>query len=84
MLFNQSATSVAASISYVYPTTVAHFKALDYGPSDFDHRSVSSVSYVYVLPTVLAESPASLRYVINGWDATGLFQFHSGDPLIQI
>jgi hypothetical protein len=84
MPFNAAATSIGAGNSYVYPITVANFKALDHGPSDFDHRSVSTVSYVYTVPKFLANAPSSVRFVVNGWATTGLFQFHSGDPLTAI
>ncbi len=84
MPFNAAATSIGAGNSYVYPITVANFKALDHGPSDFDHRNVSTVSYVYTVPKFLASAPASVRFVVNDWATTGLFQFHSGDPLTAI
>jgi hypothetical protein len=79
--WNQASTSIGNHNSYVYPITVANFKSLDYGPSDFDHRIVSSVSYVYTLPKVLNNAPKAVQYVVNDWGTTGLFQFRSGDPL---
>jgi hypothetical protein len=79
--WNQASTSIGNNNSYVYPIYVPNFKTLDYGPSDFDHRMVSSVSYVYTLPKVLNTAPKAARYVVNDWGTTGLFQFHSGDPL---
>lgn len=81
MVLNNGATSIGAGSSYVYPINVPNFKKLDYGPSDFDHRNVASISYVYDIPHVLGESPAALRYVVNGWETTGLFAYTSGDPL---
>jgi hypothetical protein len=79
--WNQASTSIGNNNSYVYPITVANFKALDYGPSDFDHHYVSSVSYVYTIPKVLSSAPSAVRYILNDWSTTGLIQFHSGDPL---
>jgi carboxypeptidase family protein len=79
--WNQAATSIGAGNSYVYPTTVPHFKSLDYGPADFDHRNVSAISYVYTVPKFLNDAPGVVRYVVNGWGTSGLFQFRSGDPL---
>jgi hypothetical protein len=79
--YNQSSTAIAANNSYVLPIYEPNFKRLDRGPSDFDHRNVASVSFVYLLPKVLKDSPAALRYVANGWQASGLFQTRSGDPL---
>ncbi len=57
-----------------------NFKRLDHGPSDFDHRNVVSISYVYVFPSV-KDAPAAIRFLINGWQTSGLLQFRSGDPL---
>jgi hypothetical protein len=81
MPYNAAATSIGANNSYVYPITVSNFKRLDYGPSDFDHRNVISASYVYTFPKLLDSAPAALRYVVNGWQTTGLVKFSSGDPL---
>jgi len=81
MPWNAAATSIGANNSYVYPITVPNFRALDYGPSDFDHRNVISASYVYTLPKVLDDAPAVMRYIVNGWQTTGLIKFSSGDPL---
>ena len=78
--FNAAATAIAAGNSYVYPIYVPNFKALDYGPSDFDHRNVASISYVYNLPGKNGGSRA-MRLLTNDWLTTGLFQFRSGDPL---
>jgi hypothetical protein len=79
--WNQAATSIGAGNSYVYPTTVPNFKRLDYGPADFDHRNVSAISYVYAIPKFLNDAPVALRYLVNYWETSGLFQFRSGDPL---
>lgn len=81
MPYNAAATSIGAGNSYVYPITVSNFKRLDYGPSDFDHRNVISGSYVYTLPKVLDGASAVARYLVNGWQTTGLVRFSSGDPL---
>jgi hypothetical protein len=79
--YNQSSTAIAASNSYAMPTYEPNFKRLDHGPSDFDHRNVASISFVYVLPKVMQDAPGALRYVVNGWQASGLYQTRSGDPL---
>jgi hypothetical protein len=84
MPFNAAATSIAAGNSYVYPITVPNFKALDYGPADFDHRNIVSMSYVYTIPKLLNEAPMVARYIVNGWETSGLFVFRSGDPLTII
>lgn len=84
MPFNAASTSIASANSYVKPITESGFKSLDYGPSDFDHRNVVSMSYVYALPKIGANLPAVARYLVNSWDTSGLFQFRSGDPLTVI
>lgn len=79
--WNQGATSIGNNNSYVYPITAPNFKKLDYGPADFDHRNVVALSYVYTIPQFLHEAPGVVRYVVNHWSTTGLFQYRSGDPL---
>jgi hypothetical protein len=63
------------------PTYEPNFKRLDHGPSDFNHAHVASISFVYQVPKVMKDSPAAVRYLINGWQASGLLQTRSGDPL---
>ena len=81
MPYNQAATSIGGGNSFVYPITMAHFKALDHGPTEFDHRNVVASSYVYKEPKVMNDAPAALRYLVNGYETTGLVQYRSGDPL---
>jgi hypothetical protein len=81
MPWNQAATSIGNNNSFVYPITAPNFKQLDYGPADFDHRNVTALSYVYVVPNFLNDSPSVVRYILNGWSTSGLFQYRSGDPL---
>ena len=81
MPWNQAATSIGAGNSFVYPITAANFKRLDYGPADFDHRNVTALSYVYAIPKLLNGAPSAVRYVLNNWETSGLFQYRSGDPL---
>jgi hypothetical protein len=56
------------------------YKRLDRGASDFDHRNVISVSYVWSMPK-MKEGPGAVKYILNGWQTTGLIQTRSGDPL---
>ncbi|QHN04964.1 carboxypeptidase regulatory-like domain-containing protein [Granulicella sp. WH15] len=79
--YNQSSTAIASSSSYVFPIYEPNFKRLDHGPSDFDHTHVASISFVYEVPKVLKDAPGAVRYIVNGWQASGLFQTRSGDPL---
>lgn len=81
MPWNQAATSIASNNSYVYPLYVNNYKRLDYGPSDFDHRNVISASWVWSEPKLAQDAPRAARYLANGWQLTGIFQFRSGDPL---
>ena len=81
MPWNQAATSIGGGNSFVYPITVPNFKKLDYGPADFDHRNITSVSYVYDIPNVIPDAPAVLRYIVNGWEPSGIILYRSGDPL---
>jgi hypothetical protein len=79
--YNQSSTAIASGNSYVLPIYEPNFKRLDYGPSDFDHRHVLSVSYVYLIPKLMKGAPSAIRYIINGWQTSGLLQRRTGDPL---
>jgi hypothetical protein len=79
--YNQSSTAIASNNSYALPTYEPNFKRLDHGPSDFNHAHVASISFVYQVPKVMKDSPAAVRYLINGWQASGLLQTRSGDPL---
>ncbi len=81
MPYNQAATSIGGGNSFVYPITAPKFKSLDYGPTEFDHRDVTSASYVYKEPQVMNDAPAALRYLLNGYETTGLVQYRTGDPL---
>jgi hypothetical protein len=81
MPWNQAATSIGGGNSFVYPINVPNYKRLDYGPADFDHRNVVSLSYVYDIPNMIPDAPAVLRYIVNGWEPSGIVQYRSGDPL---
>ena len=81
MPWNQAATSIGNNNSYVYPINAPNFKALDYGPADFNHTNITALSYVYDVPKFLNNGPGVVRYILNGWSTTGLFQYRSGDPL---
>jgi hypothetical protein len=76
--YNQSSTS--GGPNYVLPIYEPNFRRLDDGPSDFDHRNVSSIPYVYNLPR-LGQARRAIREFTNGWQTSGIFQFRSGDPL---
>jgi len=77
---NTGVTSAGPGNSYVLPVYEPNYKRLDHGASDFDHRNVISASYVWRLPK-LHEGPGPVKYILNGWQTTGLIQTRSGDPL---
>ncbi len=78
--YQTPATSAGNGASYVLPIYMPNYKRLDYGPSVFDHRNNLSLSYVWSIPQV-TNAPAALRYVVNGWQSSGIIALHSGDPL---
>jgi hypothetical protein len=78
--WNASATAVVTGQSYVYPTYLPNYKALDRGPTEFDHRNVISASYIFEFPA-LNEGPGAVRYVVNHWSTQGIVAYRSGDPL---
>jgi len=51
----------------------------DYGPSDYDHPQRVVVSYVWDLPRLRGSNPL-LRYVVGGWQWTGIVSAMSGNP----
>ena len=78
--FGSSVTAVVPGSSYVLPIYLPNYKRLDDGPSDYDHRNVLEVSYVWLLPK-FGGGNAFVRYLLNGWQTNGIFLFRSGDPL---
>jgi hypothetical protein len=73
-------TSAGNGAGYVMPYYLPNHKALDYGPSVFDHRNNLSLSYVWQFPKTTS-APFAVREVVNGWQTTGILGIHSGDPL---
>ncbi len=80
MPVNTAVTSAGAGNSYVLPVYDANYKYLDIGPSDFDHRNVFSLSYVWLIPALHSGSRLE-RAVVNGWQTNGILQMRSGGPL---
>ena len=79
--YNQASTSIGSGNSFVLPIYEPNFKRLDHGPSDFDHRNIIAASFVYKLPRMMQDGPSGLRYLVNGWQTSGLLLTRSGDPL---
>jgi hypothetical protein len=78
--FGSSVTAVVPGSSYVIPFYEPDFKRLDHGVSDYDHRNVLTISYVYSFPK-WSGGNGFMRYLVNGWQTNGIFAFRSGDPL---
>lgn len=78
--WNTPVTSAGAGAGYILPMYMTDFKRLDTGPSVFDHRNVTSISYVWVLPQY-KNGPLVLRAIINGWQTAGIATIRSGNPL---
>jgi hypothetical protein len=56
---------------------------MNWGSSEFDRRHRVVVSYVWEIPRLEAEN-AVARFLLNGWQATGVFQAQSGPPLTVV
>ena len=78
--YNDGVTSAGPGNSYAIPVYEPNYKRLDHGTSDFDHRNVIVASYVWTIPT-LHEGPTAVKFLLNGWQTTGLLQLRSGDAL---
>ncbi|HEY4382828.1 MAG TPA: TonB-dependent receptor [Acidobacteriaceae bacterium] len=78
--FGSSVTAVVPGSSYVLPVYEPNYKRLDHGASDYDHRNVLTISYVWFLPKFKGGN-ALERYAINNWQTNGIFAYRSGDPL---
>lgn len=72
-------TSAGAGQGYVIPVYLPDYKRLDVGPSDFDHRNVFTAKYVWFFPN-LREGWAPVRWIVNGWESSGLVNARTGDP----
>jgi hypothetical protein len=77
--FGQGNAGVASSSDSPLPVTnpLRHF--FDYGSSDFDHRHVGVISYVYELPSFPKQN-LLVRATLGGWETTGIFRAQSGAP----
>lgn len=71
-------TSAGAGQSFSIPVTMADYKRLDVGPSDFDHRNVLTGTYVWAFPKII-NGWSPLRWVFNDWQSSGLLSARSGD-----
>ena len=73
----QGNAGVAAQSLSTLPSTNYLRHQWDYGPSDFDHRQIFTLSYVWDLPT-LAHSNLLMRETLGGWGLTGIIRRQTG------
>jgi hypothetical protein len=73
MTDNQSDRSNAAQNTYDWHSG-------EYSRAFLDRRHVFTASYVYPLPFLL-NSSSPLKYVLGGWELSGIFTYNSGLPL---
>ena len=73
----QGNAGVAAQSLSTLPSTNPLRHQWDYGPSDFDHRQIFTLSYVWDLPT-LAHSNLFMRETLGGWQLTGIVRRQTG------
>jgi hypothetical protein len=56
----------------------------DYGNSDFDTRHAFSASFVYEIPRAKWASNGWKNRVVNGWEVSSLWNFHTGQPFDEV
>src|SRR6185312_9256995 len=76
----EDAVTPAVSTVFTMPPNTPNYQMLDRGPSDFNHASVLSSSYVWHLPELSHWKPL-LRNVAGGWELHGIISAQSGGPL---
>ncbi len=64
---------------FVMPWNFPNGDAMQYGPSDFDHRQRFVMSWVWSLPKV-PTSNGLLNHVVNGWQWSGSGLYQTGAP----
>ena len=53
---------------------------LDYGNGDFDTRHAFTASFVYAVPNAPWATSGWSKRLVNGWQTSSLWSFHSGQP----
>jgi hypothetical protein len=64
---------------YVEPWYFPNGDQMQKGPSDYDHANRFVISYVWELPK-MSSSNGFTKYVVNGWQWTGIGQYQTGSP----
>jgi hypothetical protein len=75
--FSKSLDNFGAS---VMPWYFPNGQSMDWGPSTFDHSQRFVLSWVWELPSLKANNVLA-KVFVNGWQATGVGQYQTGDPL---
>jgi hypothetical protein len=78
--FGTSITTVVSGNQSPIPWYMPGRHQFDRGPSEFDHTHRFVGSFVWDMPK-LAHSPAALRYMLGGWQLSGLLSAQSGGPV---
>jgi hypothetical protein len=73
----QGNAGVAAQSLSTLPSTNPLRHYFDYGRTDFDHRHIVTISYVWGLPS-LAHDNLFVRELAGGWTLTGIVRAQSG------
>ncbi len=61
-------------------TSLVDPRVRDYGPAGFDRTHVLKINYLWDIPEVRWDNPIA-KYVVNGWQLSGITSFVSGQPL---
>ncbi|HLK68682.1 MAG TPA: carboxypeptidase regulatory-like domain-containing protein [Bryobacteraceae bacterium] len=64
---------------FIPTNTIPANYGFDEGPSNFDQRNRGVINWTWQ-PTVGSGSPSTLRYVVNGWQLSGIATLASGMP----
>jgi hypothetical protein len=78
--FGASITTVVTGNQSALPWYMPGRHQFDRGPSEFDHKHRFVGSFVWDMPE-LGGSPAAVRYLLGGWQLTGLLSAQSGGPV---
>jgi hypothetical protein len=54
--------------------------AAEYGPAEFDRRQILNVNYVYYFPFFRNSAEAFERWVLGGWEVSGIVSAYTGLP----
>ncbi|HKW63149.1 MAG TPA: TonB-dependent receptor [Candidatus Acidoferrum sp.] len=57
---------------------------VDYGNSDFDTRRLLTVNFTYEVPKAPWATSAWVSRLVNGWQVSSLWNFHTGQPSDEV